>query len=66
LQEIAALRNPNLPSKTELETWMKAKDWSASQTAAFLHVNVRTVQRWLSGDRQIPDWLETVMAVRRK
>jgi pyocin large subunit-like protein len=44
---------------------MKAKKWSSSETAAFLRVNVRTVQRWLSGDRQIPDWLETVMVVGR-
>jgi hypothetical protein len=32
---------------------------------AYARMRVRTAQRWLSGDRQIPDWLETVMVVRR-
>lgn len=49
-----------MPSRVELESWLKAKGWGPAEAARHLHVNVRTVQRWLSGDRRIPDWVQVL------
>lgn len=45
---------------------MKKKEIGASEAARYFRVNVRTVQRWLSGDRQIPDWLDVVIAAGKR
>ena len=50
-----------MPSKTELKAWMKAKKWGPADAALHLKINVRTVQRWLKGDRKIPNWLQVVI-----
>ena len=50
-----------VPSRQQLLTWMARRKFKAPAAAKFLKVNPRTVQRWLSGDRRIPDWLENVI-----
>jgi DNA-binding transcriptional regulator YiaG len=40
---------------------MRAKGYGPAAAARHLKVSVRTVQRWLSGDRKIPNWLTVVM-----
>lgn len=47
-----------MPSKTELRAWMKAKGYGPADAARHLKVNIRTIQRWLKGDRKIPGWLD--------
>jgi hypothetical protein len=51
-----------VPSKADLQSWLEKKRWGPAQAARYLHVNVRTIQRWLAGDRRIPDWLETIIS----
>jgi len=36
---------------------MKAKGLGPRTAALYFGVNVRTVQRWLKGDRKVPGWL---------
>lgn len=54
------------PSAIELEAWLKAKSWGASDAARFLNMNVRTVQRWRDGTRTIPNWLRTIFKMEGK
>ena len=50
-----------MSSKTELKAWMKAMGYGPADAARYLKVNVRTVQRWLKGDRKIPNLLLVVI-----
>lgn len=50
-------------SKDELQKKLKQVGWGAKDLAFRLGLNVRTVQRWLSGSRRIPVWLSHVMIV---
>jgi hypothetical protein len=50
-----------MPTKTDLRSWLKAKGYGPADAARFLKVNVRTVQRWLSGHRRIPNWLDLII-----
>jgi len=36
---------------------MKGKGMGPRAAALYFSVNVRTVQRWLRGDRKVPGWL---------
>jgi hypothetical protein len=40
---------------------MKEKGYGPAGAARDLEVNVRTVQRWLSGHRRVPNWLARVI-----
>ena len=51
-----------MPSKTELRSWMKTNGYGPADAARYLKVNIRTIQRWLKGDRRIPDWLSVVIS----
>jgi len=50
-----------MPSKADLQQWLKRKGWGPADAARHLKLNVRTIQRWLSGDRKIPNWLAVVI-----
>lgn len=50
-----------MSSKIELMAWMKANGYGPADAARHLKINVRTVQRWLKGDRRIPNWLSVVI-----
>jgi transposase-like protein len=41
---------------------MKAKGYGPADAARHLKVNIRTIQRWLKGDRRIPNWLSVVIS----
>ena len=48
-------------SKANLRAWMKKNGYGPAAAAQYLNVTTRTVQRWLSGDRKIPEWLPLVI-----
>jgi DNA-binding transcriptional regulator YiaG len=50
-----------MPSQAELRAWLKSKGYGPADAARYLHVNIRTVQRWLSGHRKVPNWLEAII-----
>jgi plasmid maintenance system antidote protein VapI len=52
-----------MASKGELREWMRKHSYGTSEAAKHLHVDVRTVQRWLKGERRIPDWLDLVLGL---
>lgn len=41
-------------SKNELRSQLTLRGWGAKDAAFHFQINVRTVQRWLSGHRKIP------------
>jgi len=45
----------------ELQSWMKAKKYGPRAAALHFNVNVRTIYRWLRGDRRVPKWLELIL-----
>jgi hypothetical protein len=50
-----------LPSKADFKSWLRRNRYGPADAARHLKVNVRTVQRWLKGDRRIPNWLELLI-----
>lgn len=44
---------------TELRLWIEALDLNVARAAEILGVDRKTVDRWLAGDRAIPDTVET-------
>jgi len=45
----------------KLKNWMDLNNWRPVDAAKHLHVKARTVQRWLKGDRKVPNWVSTVI-----
>ena len=51
-------------TKEELRKEVDASGLSRSEVSACLKINPRTLRRWLSGQTQVPGWLDEVWRAR--